>query len=295
MSLLLAAMPGNEAKGRLLAERVGAETAALTMRRFPDGESYIRLDSECADRDVILFATLERPGAMILQLLFLADLVRELGARRVVLVAPYLAYMRQDKRFQPGEAVTSRSFARLLSDRIDVLVTVDPHLHRYHQLKELYAACTRVVHAAPLLAEWIAKNVAQPLLVGPDEESAQWVAMVAREAGAPYIVLEKTRHGDRDVTVSVPDVHRWAELQPVLLDDIISTARTMIETTQHLVAAGLQGPVCVGVHAIFANHALAELQAAGVRSVVTTNTITHPTNMIDISNLLADSVLEVLA
>jgi len=282
--------PGNESLGRRIAETLGADVASLTMRQFPDEESYVRLSASCAGRDVIVVATLDRPNSKVLPLLFLVDLAHELRASRVILVAPYLAYMRQDTRFKSGEAVTSRSFAKLLSGGIDALVTVDPHLHRYEALAELYLVPAHVIHAAPLVAEWIQAEIERPLLVGPDSESGQWVADVARRASAPYVVLEKTRRGDRDVDVSVPDVERWRDHRPVLVDDIISTARTMIETVRRLKCADLPAPICVGVHAVFAGDAYRDLRAAGAERVVTTNTIAHESNQIDVSGAVADAV-----
>jgi len=282
--------PGNESLGRRIAETLGADVASLTMRQFPDEESYVQLSAACAGRDVIVVATLDRPNPKVLPLLFLVDLAHELRASRVILVAPYLAYMRQDTRFKSGEAVTSRSFAKLLSGGIDALVTVDPHLHRYEALAELYLVPAHVIHAAPLVAEWIQAEIERPLLVGPDSESGQWVADVARRASAPYVVLEKTRRGDRDVDVSVPDVERWRDHRPVLVDDIISTARTMIETVRRLKSADLPAPICVGVHAVFAGDAYRDLRAAGAERVVTTNTIAHESNQIDVSGAVADAV-----
>jgi ribose-phosphate pyrophosphokinase len=260
------------------------------MRQFPDGESYVRLSAPCEARDVIVVASLDRPNPKVLPLLFLADLAHELGARRVLLVAPYLAYMRQDTRFKPGEAVTSRSFAKLLSGRIDGLVTIDPHLHRYQALADLYSVPAQVIHAAPLIAEWIQAEIERPLLVGPDSESEQWVADVAARASAPYVVLEKTRRGDRDVEVSIPDVERWRDRRPVLVDDIISTARTMIETVRHLKRADLPAPICVGVHAVFAGDAYRALSGAGAERIVTTNAIAHESNGIDVSGAVATAV-----
>jgi len=282
--------PGNESLGRRIAETLGADVASLTMRQFPDEESYVQLSAACAGRDVIVVATLDRPNPKVLPLLFLVDLAHELRASRVILVAPYLAYMRQDTRFKSGEAVTSRSFAKLLSGGIDALVTVDPHLHRYQALAGLYSVPAHVIHAAPLVAEWIQAEVERPLLVGPDSESGQWVADVARRASAPYVVLEKTRRGDRDVEVSVPDVERWRDHRPVLVDDIISTARTMIETVRRLKSADLPAPICVGVHAVFAGDAYRELRAAGAERVVTSNTIAHESNQIDVSAAVAAAV-----
>ena len=111
--------------------------------------------------------------------------------------------MRQDRRFKPGEAITSRQTAELLSNAFDWLVTVDPHLHRYGSLSEIYRIPTHVVHATPLISKWIREHVANPLIIGPDSESEQWVSAVANDAGSPYSVLEKVRRGDRDVEISV--------------------------------------------------------------------------------------------
>lgn len=290
MRPLLISYPGHESIGGLLAQALDAETAPLTLRPFPDGESYVRLGASCERRDVVLLAGLEHPNPKFLPLLFLGDLARELGARRVILVAPYLAYMRQDTRFKPGEAVTSRSFANALSAAIDALVTVDPHLHRYTGLAELYPVPCRLVHAAPLMAQWIRAEVERPVLVGPDSESEQWVADVAARAAAPYVVLEKTRRGDRDVEVTVPDLERWRGHRPVLVDDIISTARTMIATTQELRRLRFGAPVCVGVHAVFSGDAYSQLRNAGVDRIVTTNTIPHESNQIDVSAAIAEAV-----
>jgi ribose-phosphate pyrophosphokinase len=170
-------------------------------------------------------------------------------------------------------------------------VTVDPHLHRIHELSEIYDIEATVVHAAPVVAEWIREHVPQPVLVGPDEESAQWVAATAERIGAPHLVLHKVRRGDTDVSVEVPQVDRWREHTPVLVDDIISTGRTLVQTIGHLRAAGMQPPVCVAVHALFAGDAWEALQAAGAGRVVTCNTVAHVSNGIDVVPLLAEALL----
>ena len=287
---LLIPLPGNDPLVDGLASGIGADVGRVAIRRFPDGETYLRYETPIAGRSLVLLCTLDRPDDKFLPLAFAAAAARDLGAVRVDLVAPYLAYMRQDRRFQQGEAVTSTYFAKLLSGQIDSLVTVDPHLHRRSSLAEIYSIPTQVLHAAPLISEWIRSEVKMPLLIGPDSESEQWVAAAARDAGAPYVVLQKLRHGDRDVDVSVPDVARWRDHTPVLVDDIVSTAHTMIETIGHLKREGMQPPVCVAVHGIFAGSAFSDLVAAGAGRVVTTNTIPHATNAIDITGLLAQGV-----
>lgn len=293
MNTLVLALPGNESLAAEIASICNAELGNLSVRHFPDGESYVRIDSEVKGREIALVASLDRPDGKILPLIFTARTLIELGATRVGLVAPYLAYMRQDKRFQPGEAVSSVHFANLLSACFSWLVTVDPHLHRHSDLGELYSIPCRVVHAAPLIAAWIRENVTWPVLIGPDEESAQWVSAVAHMCDAPYTVLRKIRHGDQDVEVSLPDVDRWRTHMPVLVDDIISTARTMIETVGHLKRLQLEPPMCIGVHAVFAGTSMEDLVATGA-SIVTTNTIPHMTNKINMALALATSVQELL-
>ncbi len=171
-------------------------------------------------------------------------------------------------------------------------MTVDPHLHRTRALGEIYSIRTAVVHAAAALSAWIRTEVAAPLVVGPDAESRQWVAEVARGADAPYVVLEKTRRGDRDVEVTVPSIEAHRRRTPVLVDDIISTAGTMIAAARHFQRLGMHAPVCIGVHAVFADDAYEELKAARVARVVTCNTIAHASNAIDLNDAIAEGVAE---
>jgi len=292
--ILVAALPGDAAQGAALARSLRCDSTVLALHRFPDGESGVRFDAPLKGRCVVLAASLNQPDAVTLPLLFAADAARELGAVQVGLVAPYLAYMRQDKRFKPGEAVTSRSYARLLSGSLDFLVTVDPHLHRWHSLSQIYTVPTRVVAAAPRIARWLARHVSSPLLVGPDAESEQWVAEVARLAGAPWTVMTKTRRGDRDVSVKLAARGPWPGHTPVLLDDMVSTGHTMVAATAALAKAGLPPPVCVVVHALFDAQALQRLRDAGVARVVSCDTIAHSTNAIRLAVPLAGALRDVL-
>ena len=292
MSALLIPLPGNEAIARSLAQPLGAEVGRAEIRNFPDGETYLRVLSGVGGKEITIVCTLDRPDAKILPLLFLAATARELGAARIGLLAPYLAYMRQDRRFNPGEAVTSRQVAGLLSDAFDSLVTVDPHLHRYSSLSEIYRIPTEVVHAAPLISDWIRVNVERPLIIGPDSESEQWVRAVAAAAGAPYTVLQKVRHGDRDVEISIRDAGNLDGRTPVLVDDIISTGRTMIEAVRLMAAGTTIPPICIAVHAIFADNSDSLLAKAGAR-VVTSNSVPHSTNAIDLAPLLVPAIRDV--
>ncbi len=290
MKPILFALPGNELPTGRLCELLSWELGLTQMRQFPDGESYIRFLTDIKGRDVALVCSLDRPDEKTVRLYLAASIAHELGARRVGLVAPYLAYMRQDKRFQDGEGITSMHFARLISGAFDWLITVDPHLHRYHDLRDIYSIPTKNVHAAPQISRWIIANVDRPVVIGPDAESEQWAAEVAKAANCPYTVLQKTRHGDQDVEVSVPDAAQWRDRTPVLVDDIASTARTMIAAVSHINAAGWMPPVCIAVHPIFAADAYQALQAAGIARAASCNTITHETNQIDLCEPIASGM-----
>lgn len=290
MKTILFPLGGNEALTYKLVEKLAASYGEASIRQFPDGETYLRMLTDVKDKKVVLVCTLDRPDAKLLPLYFLSKLAKELGASCTCLLAPYLAYMRQDKVFQEGEGVTSTYFARLISDFADSLITVDPHLHRIPSLDTVYDIPTKVVHAAAHISSWIKENVSSPILIGPDSESEQWVSEVARQADAPFMVLEKIRRGDRKVEVSVPQVAAYQNHTPVLVDDIISTARTMIETVGHLKKAGMRAPVCIGVHAVFAGNAYQELLDSGAAHIVTCNTIPHESNAIDLSDLYLDFI-----
>ncbi|HEX4888949.1 MAG TPA: ribose-phosphate pyrophosphokinase [Alphaproteobacteria bacterium] len=294
MRPLLLALPGNEVIGVSLAAALAAEYGAPEVHHFPDGETYVRLNADVQGRDVILVCSLDQPDTKFLPLIFLAETAKDLGARSVGLICPYLAYMRQDTRFKPGEAVTSVYFARALGQHFDWLVTMDPHLHRRKSLSEIYTIPAEAVHAGTAIADWVRHNVTAPLIIGPDSESAQWVAEVARSSDAPYIVLDKHRHGDHEVEVSVPDLHLWRDRTPVLVDDIISTAQTLIESVHSLQAAGTSNIIAVGIHGLFAGKAYDELRASGVRKIVTCNTVAHPSNAIDVTAFLAGAARELL-
>lgn len=295
MMPVLLSFPDDQSLATAVASRIGARIGRLEWRHFPDGESLIAIDEEIADAEVVLFASLNNPDHKALPLWFAAQTARELGARRVGLVAPYLAYMRQDARFHAGESISANAFAKFLDESVDWLVTVDPHLHRISALDNVLRIPSTAVAAAPQLASWIRNEVARPILIGPDSESAQWVSDVAHAAGVPYEVLRKTRRGDHEVEVSLPDIERLRGYTPVLVDDIVSTGRTLIAALEHLHRLQLPPAVCVVIHAIFAGNAWEALQRAGVGRVVSTDSIIHPSNAIRLAEPIAVAVATHLA
>jgi ribose-phosphate pyrophosphokinase len=282
--------PGSERLAADLAGALGCEVRVPEVRAFPDGEWLVRIGGDAIAGDAIVVADVG--GARFLCAAFLAGTARDLGAARVGLVAPYLAYMRQDSAFQSGEGVTARYFAKLVSSTFDWLATVDPHLHRLSALEAIYGIPCTVARAAPAIARYVAAAVERPVLVGPDAESHQWVAPVAAGCGAPHVVFAKTRRGDRDVSVAGDDglAASLAGHTPVLVDDIVSTGRTMLEAVRLVRATGGAAPVCIAIHAVFADAVHDELLRAGAAAVVSCDTLTHPTNRISIAAELAAAI-----
>lgn len=290
MEQIVFSLPGNEHLAASISAKLKAQHGETIIRQFPDGESYVRIISDVKGKDVIVVSTLHLPDNKLLPLLFLCKGLKEFGAKTVKLVSPYLSYMRQDKRFNPGEVITSEYFAKLISSFADSLITIDPHLHRRHSMAEIYSIPCKVLHASELISNWIKENIENPVLIGPDRESEQWVSEVAKNAEAPFTILDKIRLGDNDVKVTVPEIGKYKDHTPVLVDDIISTARTMIETIGHLKIAKMKAPVCIGVHPVFSGNAYHELKNSGAEQVVTCNTIEHSSNGIDVSELLVKGI-----
>jgi ribose-phosphate pyrophosphokinase len=288
MTRVLLPFPAQRDIAANMAPTLEARVGRVDWRRFPDGESLVAIDDALSEADVAIVASLHRPDELSIALRFAAATAREFGARSVGLAAPYLAYMRQDRRFHRGEAISAPLYARFLEESFDWLVTVDPHLHRNPELSGLYRIPAARMAAAPVVAEWIRDHVSDAMLIGPDSESEQWVSDIARQAGLPWQVLQKRRHGDRDVEVSLPDAEAARGRTPVIVDDIVSSGRTVIETLGHLRRLGLPAAVCVAIHAVFAEDAYDQLLKAGAARVVSTDSIPHASNAMSIAGLLAD-------
>jgi ribose-phosphate pyrophosphokinase len=292
MNAIFVPMPGNETLAAYLATHSNAETVIPECRQFPDTETYIRLAGQMHGRRLVIVCSLDRPDAKFLPLAFMAATARDLGVIDVGLVAPYLPYMRQDRAFKDGESVTSIYFARQLSGIVDWILTTEPHLHRHHSLAELYSIRAHSAHAASAIAAWVKLNVRRPLIIGPDEESRQWVSCVAAQLQAPFAIMRKKRLGDRAVTLDMPSVAAWTGYEPVLLDDIISSGETMIAAAK-LVRSALATPAtCIAVHGLFAPGSY-ELLLETAKRVVTTNSVSHTSNAIDIFPALATALATV--
>ncbi len=243
----------------------------------------------------MLYRGLDHPNERLVELLLVAGEARRLGAQRLILVTPYLGYMRQDIAFNPGEVVSQRIVGSFLAGLFDALITVDPHLHRIERLEQAVPGITALaLSGAPVLAELIARERPDALLLGPDEEAAQWVAAAAAGHGFANGVCRKVRHGDRQVEIELPPLD-FAGRRVVLLDDVASSGRTLAQATLKLRAAGAASVDVAVTHALFAGDALQVLEQAGVGSIWSTDCIAHPSNAIAMAPHLAAALTPLLA
>ena len=279
------------------AARLGAALslpcATIETRRFPDGETLLRLPVPVPPR-ALLFCTLGSPDARLVELMLAACTAREHGVAHLTLVAPYLCYMRQDSAFRPGEAISQRIVGGFLGGLFDAVVAVDPHLHRIERLDQAVCggATAVALTAAAELGAWIARTVPDAVLVGPDEESSQWVAAVAGHAGRPHAVFVKTRHGDREVEVVADGGPSLAGRPVVLVDDIASSGRTLAQAARVCLDAGAASVDAAVTHALCGPADLVALHASGVARLWSTDALPHPSNVVPLAPLLARGLRE---
>lgn len=274
---------------RGVAQALGWPLHEVQRHRFPDGETRLRLPPRLPQR-VALLRGLQQPNAKLTELLLAAAGARELGASHLALVSPYLAYMRQDIEFTPGEVVSQRHLGRLLAGAFELVVTVDPHLHRVATMDEVVPGRRGVaLTASRLLGAWVAAQVPGALLVAPDEEAEQWVATAARDQGLDFLVSTKQRHGDRHVEVKLPEGDLTGRAV-VVLDDMASTGRTLINAARGLLARGAASVDVAVTHGLFIDDAVDQLRAAGVRHIWSSDCVPHPSNCVSVAPLLADAL-----
>jgi ribose-phosphate pyrophosphokinase len=281
----LHAFPDSLVFTRKLGAALGRSVERITLHHFPDWESLVRVRAT-RDAPAIVVRSLDDPNAKLVELLLAADALRRAGASELTLVAPYLAYMRQDRVFSPGEPISQRVVGALLGSAFDRVLTVEAHLHRVKELAEVFPCRAESLPAAPVLAQWLREHAATALLVGPDEESEAWVERVAALAGLPFTVGRKRRRGDAEVELALPPLPSGAT-RAVLVDDIASTGGTLAACAGALRRAGVAEVEALVVHAVFAAGSLAALAEAGIARVASTDTIPHPTNQLEVAALLA--------
>jgi ribose-phosphate pyrophosphokinase len=284
-------LPSGIADATRLAARLGVPAHEIALHRFPDGE--LRVTVGPAATTTILYVPLDQPNDRLLAILFAAEALRRAGARRLVLVAPYLCYMRQDAAFHAGEAISQKVVGRLIAATVDRVITVDAHLHRTKNIAEVFPGIEADdLSAMPAIADYLraAGFDRDTVVVGPDAESEPWVGDLARRLGLAHAVARKTRRSDRSVELAFADPKLFAGRPALLVDDIVSSGGTLMTCAQALAAAGVSSVDAIVTHALFPPELTREFLRAGIRSIRSTNSVPHPTNAIALDAVLADAL-----
>ncbi|MGE5501764.1 MAG: ribose-phosphate diphosphokinase [Ignavibacteriales bacterium] len=287
----LLAFPDEAAPAGRLATALGVELCLIDVHQFPDGETLPTVPG--ADPTTAIYRSLDRPDPKLMPLLLAADAARRAGAERLVLVCPYLCYLRQDAVFAPGQPVSRDVICGLLGRAFDRVVTVDAHLHRTKDLSAVMGAPADDLSAAEPLAD--ALKGEPPLVIGPDSESAPWAQRIADRLGGELLVFEKERDGDRQVTLTAPDLSKVKGRRAVIVDDVASSGTTILAATQTLKRAGAASIEVGVVHALFTPEVGEQMKVAGVSRMVSTDSVAHPTNAAPLADILAEALKEELA
>ena len=290
-SPLLLCFEDELASAQRLAAAAKLPLATIERHRFPNGETKLRLPDTLPGQVVIL-RTLHQPNDKLVELLLAAQTARTLGSRHLTLVAPYLAYMRQDIAFHPGEAISQRIVGGFLASLFDAVITVDPHLHRIERLDQVIPGIPALaLSAAPALIAALAEGLdPATVLVGPDSESRPWVASIAAPLRLDMLVGEKVRHGDRAVTLAIPGIEQVAGRPVLLVDDVISSGGTLIACAALLRAAGASGIEAVATHTLSSPADMARMAEAGITRIRATDATTHTAATIPLAGVLADAI-----
>jgi ribose-phosphate pyrophosphokinase len=288
--IVVTSLGNSEKIARKLAKQVKAKYTSTTVRSFPDGDVYLKFNTSLKGKKLVIVQSFQpNSNKSLFDIVFAGHTAKDLGAKKVVLVAPYLAYMRQDKRFNPGEAISSRIMAKLLNKAVDHIITIDPHLHRYKSLKDIFTIKATLLTANSAIAEYIIKHKKEfkdCVIMGPDWESYQWAEVIAKQVGVPATVLKKTRYSSRHVAVKMLKKIDMKGKHVVIVDDIISTGHTIMEAAKKARKLGARKVTAIGVHGLFVEGALQKMKKHGLSQVMTTNCIEHTTNKIDVTELL---------
>ena len=283
-------VPGtaSQALGARIAAELSCELVACEFKRFPDGELYTRITGDVEGEHAVIVQSIRSDSDLValLQLLDAAE-----GASKITAVIPYLGYARQDKRFKPGEAVSIRAIARSISygaPALDTVYVVNVHDHaelRYFQV------AVHELDASPLIGNYIMNMGIEPasvVVIAPDEGAAELARAVAAPYGLDYDVMEKKRLTGDEVEIKPKELSIDIDGKNiVIVDDIISTGGTIAEATKRMRERNAGDIYVACVHGLFVQNAILRMLHAGVKEIISTDTVESVFSRVSIAELVA--------
>ncbi len=279
------------------AQALNAEYLDTEVKMFPDGELYVRFLSEVSKEDVIVVQSLgQKPNQYLIELFLMLDALKDLKARRVIVVTPYFAYARQDERFKPGEAISLQTIARLIEVAgADHIFTIDSHRHRVIDVTKLTKIPLVDISAMSEIAKHVAgaHTLHSPVVIGPDAGAEVWAKNAAKAIDADYDALEKKRFDAE--TVEVRPRKLDVEKRDVLIvDDIISSGNTIIKAIEVLKRHGAKDIYVGCAHPLLVKNALIRIYQAGAKYVVGTDTVSSPLGLVSVAPVIKEAIRKIL-
>jgi ribose-phosphate pyrophosphokinase len=279
-----------------IARALDARAVFPVVEKFPDGETHVVCPA--VKGTAVYVQTMHPyPNEMLVETEFTADLLKELGATRIIAVIPYVAYTRQDTRHLEGEGIAVRAMLRMLEAAgVTDIVSVDIHLHRLGlaELSGMSSVRWHEVSAVDALAKEAGRFLNKPVVVGPDSESERWAKRAAELLDSPYDVLEKHRISPKEIEIK-PKTMDVKGRDVLIIDDIVSTGDTIKKVIESLRAKGANKIAAAFTHGVLSGEdAAAGLYRAGATYLISTNTINNEFSRVDVGPVIAGKLKELL-
>ncbi|AFK21992.1 ribose-phosphate diphosphokinase [Pyrococcus sp. ST04] len=253
-----------------------AKIINVEIKKFPDGEKYVRILEEGEEATVI--QSMYRPqDEHIIEAILIGDALRERGYKRVRIVVPYLAYSRQDRVTKEGEPISVRAIMRMLGLYYDELYVFDIHNPK---TLEFFPGKAENVSPAKVIAEYFREKLGDGVVMAPDKGALERAKSVAEILDLEYSHFEKKRISPTEVQMTPVDVDVKGR-NVLIVDDIISTGGTMIKAANLLRELGAKRIFVAATHGVFAEGAIERVSNA-VDELAVTNTIPTPVSKISI-------------
>src|SRR2546425_10477022 len=226
--LLLLAGTANRPLAEEMAQHLGQPLCGVTIRRFADGEIFVKIDENVRGRDVFIIQPTNPPAENYLELLLLMDAARRASAARITAVLPYFGYARQDRKDQPRGAISAKLMANLITHAgADRGLGMDFHSHQVHGFFDIPVD---QLDAAPVfVSHFRQKRLHDPVVVAPDVGSAKMARGFAKRLNASLAIIDKLRPS-ANVAEVVNVVGEVADKDCLIPDDMIDTAGAGTET-----------------------------------------------------------------
>ncbi len=272
--MLLMSGTANRPLAEEVAQHLGQPLCAVTIRRFADGEIFVKIDENVRGRDVYIIQSTNPPAENMMELLLLMDAARRASAARITAVIPYFGYARQDRKDQPRVAISAKLMANMVSMAgADRVLAMDFH---QHQLQGFFDLPVDHLYAAPVLVNhYRQKQLRDLVIVAPDVGSAKMARGFAKRLNASLAIIDK-RRPSANVAEVLNVVGEVRGRDCIIPDDMIDTAGTMSEAVNALKRLGAEDVYCCATHGLLSGPAVERLAASPVKEVVVTNTIDIP-------------------